>query len=883
MASGKKTPTRKSNGNQKKAAPEKVPSRSKAEETGRRSGGGAFVAQFAPYVLGVLAVLIAVCLISGAGVVGGALKRFLLGVNGAVAFSLPLFLILHAVTLNKDLRYGYLIVRAVSSVVSYTFISVLVHVLSSVGAESKAAVNYPNGVNLIGGGAIGGGIGGMMTGGFGKPGTLVIVFAILIVSVLLMFGFTPRAFARMLRERAKERAEMRAAQREAERIEPDQYPIVPAKRERRVRREKEETPDPAPVRFRYRRKKPFTPDIPLDDDYPEDKEAGEDTEEKIFEEAMARTKRRRLAAGGEYETPDAVRGGGMKRERKTAPSDKAADEEKEAVRVKRTPVGKPADEETKKYVFPPVDLLPRDEQSSGANVREELQENGNKLVETLRSFNVRTRIEDIQRGPTITRYELLPEPGTRVRSIINLVDDISLNLATTGVRIEAPVPGKAVVGIEVPNKNKSVVHLRTLIESKKFTENPSKLFCALGEDVAGEAVFLDIGKMPHLLIAGATGMGKSVCINSIVVSLLYKATPEEVKLIMIDPKKVEFNIYNGIPHLLVPVVTDPKKAAGSLSWAVSEMERRFGLIEAVGVREITAYNKATANDPDYEYLPYIVIIIDELADLMMTAPDNVEDSICRLMQKARAAGMHVIIGTQRPSVDVITGLIKANIPSRIACTVASQVDSRTILDRAGAENLIGRGDMLYLPVSASKPIRVQGAFVHENDVENIVTYIKDKNREEAEYSKEVIDKIEEAARNVGNKKKGAPSLDGEPAEADDDPMLRDALELAVTTGKISTSLIQRKLSLGYGRAAKLIDRMQELGFVSEPSGQKPREVLITKEQFMEMIMRNDNVGNDEGPGGSDGGFDDYADEEPDDGTAEEPDDEFGDPPFDTEE
>ncbi len=496
--------------------------------------------------------------------------------------------------------------------------------------------------------------------------------------------------------------------------------------------------------------------------------------------------------------------------------------------------------EKREYIFPDTSLITEDTEKRDENIREELHANAVKLVETLKSFNVKTKIENVSRGPTITRYELLPEAGIRVRSILNLVDDIALNLATTGVRIEAPIPGKAAVGIEVPNKKRATVHLRTLLEDRYFKNAQSKLLCALGEDVGGESVYLDIAKMPHLLIAGATGMGKSVCINSLIVSLLYNASPEEVKLILIDPKKVELNIYNGIPHLLVPVVSDPKKAAGSLSWAVSEMERRFGLIESVGVRDVNNYNKLTANDPAYEYLPYIVIIIDELADLMMTAPNDVEESVCRLMQKARAAGMHVIIGTQRPSVDVITGLIKANIPSRIAFTVASQVDSRTIIDRAGAENLIGRGDMLYLPVGAAKPIRVQGAFVSEEDVEKVVSFIKSENvRNEVEYSSDVIEQIEKEAAKCGSGKKGSSGDAAAVGDAEDDPMLKSALELAVNSGKISTSLIQRRLSLGYGRAAKLIDRMEQLGYVSPPDGQKPREVLITKEQFMEMVLKRE--------------------------------------------
>ena len=486
----------------------------------------------------------------------------------------------------------------------------------------------------------------------------------------------------------------------------------------------------------------------------------------------------------------------------------------------------------------PITLLTQDESATRENVADELRENAARLVQTLEYFNVKTKIVDVSRGPTITRYELLPEPGTRVRSIANLVDDIALNLATSGVRIEAPIPGKSAVGIEVPNKKSTTVHLRTLLENSAFTNAKSRISCALGQDVAGANVYLDIARMPHLLIAGATGMGKSVCINSLIISLLYKAKPDELKLILVDPKKVEFNMYNGIPHLYMPVVTDAKKAAGALSWAVSEMERRYSLIEEVGVRDVKSYNEITKNDPQYEFLPQFVIVIDELADLMMMAKTDVEDSICRIAQKARAAGMHLIIGTQRPSVDVITGLIKANFPSRIACRVSSQIDSRTIIDRAGAENLIGRGDMLYNPVGADKPIRVQGAFVSDQDVEKVVTFIKT-NNSGVEYNTSAIEQVERNAASIGASKKGggAAADDGDGA-GEDDPMLRPAIELAVESGKISTSLIQRRLSLGYGRAAKLIDRMEQLGYVSAPEGQKPREVLITKEQFMEMVFRD---------------------------------------------
>ena len=492
----------------------------------------------------------------------------------------------------------------------------------------------------------------------------------------------------------------------------------------------------------------------------------------------------------------------------------------------------------KEYEFPSLNLLqPSEEISNDEGVSQELRENADKIIETLDNFHVRVGISHVSRGPTVTRYELEPAAGTRVRSITNLLDDIALSLATSGVRSDGIITGKSAIGIEVPNKTVNTVYIRALIEDERFVDAKSRLTTCLGMDVSGAPVYLDVAKMPHLLIAGATGMGKSVCINSLLVSLLYKARPEEVKLILIDPKKVELNIYNGIPHLLVPVVFDPKKAAGALHWAVTEMERRFELIESKNTRNIAQYNAAIAGDPSQEVLPQIVIIIDELADLMMSAPDDVEASICRLAQKARAAGMHLIIGTQRPSVDVITGLIKANIPSRIAFTVASQIDSRTIIDTQGAEKLIGRGDMLYAPVGASKPVRVQGAFVSETEIEEIVGFIRSQQYGVA-YSDDVMSQINKAAEICGQKKgkSAAVAAVSDGGADDNDPMLESAIELAVECGKISTSLIQRRLQLGYGRAAKIIDMMERRGIVSAPEGQKPRAVLITREQYLEMQM-----------------------------------------------
>jgi S-DNA-T family DNA segregation ATPase FtsK/SpoIIIE len=493
------------------------------------------------------------------------------------------------------------------------------------------------------------------------------------------------------------------------------------------------------------------------------------------------------------------------------------------------------------YRFPPISLL-RDEPISGSVDPRDCEAVARKLVETLASFGVRTTLQNISHGPAITRYELLPDVGVRVKSIANLADDISMRLASSGVRIEAPIPGKEAVGIEVPNKKVDIVYVRQLIDTDEFRNAPGKLTTCLGMDVAGKPIFCDLAKMPHLLVAGATGMGKSACINSLLTSILYKATPEEVKLILIDPKKVEFGIFNGLPHLLVPVVTDPRKAAGALCWAVAEMDRRFTLIENMNVRNVQAYNQAIAGNPAAERLPQVVIIIDELADLMMTARDEVEGSICRLAQKARAAGMHLCIATQRPSTDVITGLMKANIPSRIAFTVASQVDSRVIIDMMGAEKLIGRGDMLYSPVGLLKPMRVQGAFITDSEVEAVTDFIRQ--AVTTEYDDEVMASIEQNAAMCGGKgKKGYDEEENDITEPritlNDDPLLIRAAELALSQGSIAVSQLQRDLQVGYPRAGALVDKLHKLGVVGAYCGSKPRPITMTYEEFQELRMRQD--------------------------------------------
>ena len=494
---------------------------------------------------------------------------------------------------------------------------------------------------------------------------------------------------------------------------------------------------------------------------------------------------------------------------------------------------KPAPEPIPEYKFPPVNLL---EMGSSRYTSDdsELERNAEILRGVLQDFRIPIKEISCSCGPTITRYEIKPEAGVRVRQIANLVDDISMALAKSGVRIEAPIPGKAAVGIEVPNDKSAPVKLRNLIEHADFITHKSKLASCLGADVSGKPVMFDIEKMPHLLVAGTTGSGKSVCINSIIMSILYHAKPEEVKLLLIDPKKVEFKVYKDIPHLCCRIVSDPKKAAGALNTAVNEMEKRFELIEEVGVRNITGYNEITKNDPEKPYMPRMVIIIDEFADLMMTAKEEVETAVVRIAQKARAAGIHLIIGTQRPSVDVITGLIKANIPSRIAFTVMSGIDSRTIIDTVGAEKLCGRGDMLYAPVGAQKPQRVQGAFVSDEEVEKVVSYVKAHNAP-VRYDHEFEASIDVEAARCGNTAQKTGGDGFVAGSGDEDPKLFEAAELAIDAGKISTSLLQRRLEVGYGRAAKIIDRLEEMGVVGPPDGNKPRKILVTKEDLAEMM------------------------------------------------
>ena len=466
------------------------------------------------------------------------------------------------------------------------------------------------------------------------------------------------------------------------------------------------------------------------------------------------------------------------------------------------------------YKIPSVNLLNKIDKKADDNSKKKVLKNASLLEKTLADFGVEAKVNQVTVGPTITRYEIQPSPGVKVSKIVNLTDDIALSLAARSIRMEAPIPGKSAIGIEVPNETPLMVGLREVFESEEFKKFDSPLAMALGKDISGKPVIGDIGKMPHLLIAGSTGSGKSVCVNTLISSILYKARPDEVKLLLIDPKVVELANYNGIPHLLIPVVTDPKKAANALNWAVVEMNKRYKMFAENGVKDITSYNEKCE-----EKLPKIVIIIDELADLMMASANDVEDYICRLAQMARAAGMHLIVATQRPSVDVITGVIKANIPSRIAFAVSSQTDSRTILDMGGAEKLLGKGDMLFYPLGASKPVRLQGAFISENESQNVIDFVKSQVKEEVKYEENIMDTISKV-----NMEKSS----------DEDDLLSEAIEFVVESGQGSASMLQRKFKIGFNRAARLIDSMEERGIVGPNEGSKPRKVLMSKQDLQNL-------------------------------------------------
>jgi len=817
--------------------------------------------QFLPWVWLVLCVYAAVDMIllgvvernDALGPVGYFIHKLFYGTFGYGAAALPFICLNLAVFWRQYVDRKLTYFKLILSVVTLSVLSAWIHVLAHHNGTLKTDFSQMviEGSRMDGGGIVGGYFGWACFEGLHLTGSMIILTGLLIALALLLIGVTPvqvwTEIRRWIHNR-KEKIKRRREERQAEELayeEPAVIEPAPVREKLKAPRKKAELPPavepaaaeldpdgdvltPDPLLTEKKEEEPVALPAPEPMPMPAPAPAPEPEPEPMLDPAVVV-----FPSGKKNKKTDFVELdlSGAASEAELVDEEDAEDETDEVLQDL-------PDAEDNPYVFPPVDLLkPTDSRSKMDE--ETMRANQHRLEETLKSFHIPIKEVTYSCGPTVTRYEIKPEAGVRVRQIANLSEDIAMGLAaTSGIRIEAPIPGKDAVGIEVPNAEASMVGLRNLLDSPKFTDAKSKINVCLGEDIVGAPVYMDIAKMPHLLIAGTTGSGKSVCINSILMSIMYHATPHDVKLILIDPKKVEFTVYRDLPHLYVPVVNDTKKAAGALCSAVTEMERRYSLIEEAGVRDIAAYNAGIAQDPDREYLPQIVIIIDELAELMMTTRDLVEAPIVRIAQKARAAGIHLIVGTQRPSVDVVTGLIKANIPSRIAFTVATQTDSRTILDMMGAEKLMGRGDMLYSPIGTFKPKRVQGAFVSDDEVEAVVKFVKE-NNEGAQYNEEFTKQIEIEAAKADKKATGGPAeLDDEGAGSSEngDNKFVEAVQLAVDTGKISTSLLQRKLGLGYGRAAKIIDEMEDKGYVGASDGQKPRKILITQDEFLEKRM-----------------------------------------------
>lgn len=753
-----------------------------------------------------------------------AIHNFIFGVFGVTAYFYPFLLGFVAVLFAMDKIGGSMNAKVIESGILVILVGAAVDIFATHNDAltfwQHLTAAYKSGSHLKSGGFLGALVGQPLYLAFGKTGAAITAILLIFVFLMIITGTTLMSLFRTMARPVKSISEQAENAYQA-----------------RLERESEEAQSGKQLKVI----KGFNVDIPVDD-IPEKRNIpktsldekqrkvvsayyGETPESDPEKPAVPEPEEKTDDIKPEIETALKAAKTEAEAEKRDIPPEKVAEPTKPA---EFSVPEKDAEPKAEGYSYPPLSLLNKSKATDTAALSAELDHTAEHLVETLKSFGVETRIVDISRGPTVTRYELQPCAGVKISKITNLADDIALNLATAGVRIEAPIPNKAAVGIEVPNKASAVVGVRGILESPAFINAKSKLTVALGRDIGGNVVVTDIAKMPHGLIAGATGSGKSVCINSIIISLLYKATPDEVKLLMIDPKVVELGIYNGIPHLLVPVVTDPRKAAGALGWSVTEMERRYKMFADRGVRDLAGYNKFVENlgDPEVQKMPHIVIIIDELADLMMTAPNEVEDSINRIAAKARAAGMHLIIATQRPSVDVVTGVIKANIPTRIAFAVSSQIDSRTILDSAGAEKLLGRGDMLFSPVGSTKPNRIQGCFVSDEEVEAVVDYIKSDHT--VDYDDDVMVEIERQAAIEKKQKTGLPE-DG----PEGDPMLDEAIRVVVENGMASTSLLQRKLKLGYARAARIVDEMEQRGVVGPYEGSKPRKVLISKEQLLE--------------------------------------------------
>jgi len=727
----------------------------------------------------IASILLGVLIYTKSGYIGEQLSPILGGIMGWIKYIIPIGTFAIAIFLATDEdkeSFTKKIMQYAILLLCITTIMTVIQVAQgkldiTKGFENAIGEAYNKGTNNIGGGAVGAICGIALINLFGKVGTVIFAIGVALITSIFLFDIKPAELLKQYIE-GKNARKKEAKFERAEKFKQRQLKIeeIPLEKEDKRKKLKEKAPE----------------NNLITEDQINIKIASSEPQEGLFKK--------------EEEVKE--------------------DKSKEVLVLEHA-----LTVEDENYEFPPIDFL-KPGKSSTKMGKKAVTDTANKLQKTLYSFGVSAKVENVSVGPSITRYELKPAEGVRVSKIANLSDDIALSLAAETIRIEAPIPGKQAVGIEIPNKEKEVVALKDIIDSSEFKNAKSKLSFALGKDAAGEAIVTDIAKMPHVLIAGSTGSGKSVCINTLITSIIYKAKPSEVKLVMVDPKVVELSVYNGIPHLLIPVVTDPKKAAGALAWAVQEMVNRYHLFAEKNVRDIAGYNEALEKEGTEGKLPQIVIIIDELADLMMVAKNDVEDAICRLAQMARAAGMHLVIATQRPSVDVITGIIKANIASRISFAVTSQVDSRTILDSAGAEKLLGKGDMLFFPTGVLKPIRIQGAFVSDSEVEQIVTFLKENGG--PTYSEDVLEKIERA--NTTDRE-----LD-EQDEDEIDPFLMEAIETVVDLGQASASFIQRRFKVGYARAGRIIDQMEARGIISGYEGSKPRQVLVSKEQWQELKM-----------------------------------------------
>ena len=792
---------------------------------GRRSKKNKIDINVAVVALVLISILLMILIYTKSGYLGETLSPMLGGIIGFIKYIIPIGMLLIAIYMtHNDKEY------LIHKLIQYGIFLVCIAVMLSVFQVSKGNLNLNNdfeniikdayylGEKNIGGGIIGAAVAIPLIKMLGTTGAVIFSIGIGIILLVFMFGIRPAEYISNMLDRLEERKEEKQDEKLQERK-------LRSERERKNEKLYEEENTRETRRERKLREKLEAEKLAS--------QIGDQLTINLPDEKEDNAKRKKYDHSGDNldipffgrkkqedikeTSPDVIEANLFKQEQ-----EQKEEKVKEVLQLEHT-----ITVEDENYEFPPLQLLSEPEKKAVKGGKKAVTDTATKLQKTLYSFGVSAKVENASVGPAITRYELKPAEGVRVSKIANLADDIALNLAAESIRIEAPIPGKQAVGIEIPNKENETVHLREILESDNFINHQSKLAFALGKDVAGEAVVTDIAKMPHVLIAGATGSGKSVCINTLISSIIYKAKPSEVKLLMVDPKVVELSVYNGIPHLLIPVVTNPKKAAGALAWAVQEMENRYQVFAQKGVRDIKGYNEVIKQEEENGILPQIVIIIDELADLMMVAAKDVEDSICRLAQKARAAGMHLVIATQRPSVDVITGIIKANIPSRISFAVSSQVDSRTILDMAGAEKLLGKGDMLFYPAGAPKPTRVQGAFISDKEVEKVVDFVKANG--EVIYNEDIMEQIE-------NANKTDKEIAEQAADEDDgtDPLLMEAIDTVIETKQASTSFIQRRFKVGYARAGRIIDQMEERGIISGYQGSKPREVLMSKERWQEL-------------------------------------------------